>query len=396
MSANEISILVVEDEEIIREIFSETFRSWGYKTDVAENGKEALEKVRDKEYDIIVTDLNMPFVNGIELIKKLKEKNYLAEVIVVTGFATIDNAIEAMKAGAFDFITKPVNFDHVQFVINKCRQQIQSREENSQLKILNERLTKLNELKDKFISITNHELRTPVTIIKGYLDILELSCPEDNQEITEIVGILKFTVNELIDRLENLHSLSQMDKKNLPFNFKEGNIVPVLIEALKEIAILYKKRNIRLRLKSIPKEIPLYADFYRMKQVFRELLQNALKFTPDGGEVNVSGTILENKAYFIFEDTGIGIPASEQRLIFEPFYEVQDSIHHKTSSQEFMGGGMGIGLSLVREIITRHDGTIEVESEVGKGSRFMITIPLATHPAVINKMSFNQSMNQYR
>lgn len=386
MEEEKYSILVVEDEDVIRSIFSETFESWGYEVEDAANGKEALEKAKEKEYDIIITDLNMPYVNGIELIKKLKDKNYLAEIIVVTGFATIDNAIEAMKAGAFDFITKPVNFDHVRFVINRCRQQIKSREENSQLKILNEKLTRLNEIKDKFLSITNHELRTPVTIIKGYIDVLEMSIDENNSELKEITEILKFSVNELIDRLENIHNLSQLDKKDLPFNFQEGNIVPYLIESLKEISILYKKRNITLKLKSIPKNIPLYADFYRLKQVFRELLQNALKFTPDGGAVYVSGTVIDDKAYLIFEDTGVGIPSKEQKLIFEPFYEVQETVHHKTSDNEFMGGGLGIGLSLVKEIVTAHNGNIEVDSEVGKGSKFVITLPLINHPDIQNKI----------
>jgi signal transduction histidine kinase len=391
MSDETYSILVVEDEEIIRSVFTETFQAWGYEVDSAANGKEALEKTQHKQYDIIITDLNMPFVNGIELIKKLKDKNYLAEIIVITGFATIDNAIEAMKAGAFDFITKPVNFDHVQFVINKCKQQIKSREENSQLRILNERLTKLNEIKDKFISITNHELRTPVTIIKGYLDVLEMSVDEEQEELKEIVDILKFSVNELIDRLENIHNLSQLDKKNLPFNFEEGNLSPYLIEALKEISILYKKRNIKLKLKTFPKVVKVYADFYRMKQVFREMLQNALKFTPDGGDVTVSGTVVENKVFIVFEDTGIGIPPTEQKLIFEPFYEVQDIVHHKTSQTEFMGGGLGIGLSLVKEIITAHHGSIEVESEPGKGSKFMITIPTMDHPDIQNQLNLSES-----
>lgn len=394
MSDEKISILVVEDEEVIRTIFSETFVSWGFDVQVASNGKEALDLTIENQFDIIVTDLNMPYVNGIELIKKLKDKNYLAEIIVITGFATIDNAIEAMKAGAFDFITKPVNFDHVKFVINKCKQQIASRQENSQLRILNEKLTRLNEIKDKFLSITNHELRTPVTIIKGYVDVLDMYVDDDSSDLKEIVDIMKFSVNELIDRLENIHNLSQLDRKNLPFSYKEGNVVPVLIETLKEISVLYKKRNITLKLKSIPKNVPVYADFYRMKQVFRELLQNALKFTEDGGSVFVSGTVIENKVYLVFEDTGVGIPVNEQKLIFEPFYEVQDTVNHKTSESEFMGGGLGIGLSLVKEIVTAHDGTIEVSSEPGKGSKFMIMLPLISHPDVQNKLQLDSNLQK--
>ena len=384
-------ILIVEDEEVIRSIFHETFSAWGFEADSAENGKEALKKTENEFYDIIVTDLNMPFMNGIELMKKLKDKSYAAEVIVITGFATIDNAIEAMKAGAFDFITKPVNFDHVQFIINKCTQQIKSLQENAQLKTLNEKLSELNRLKDKFLSITNHELRTPVTIIKGYIDVLDMYATENGSEYKEIVDILKISTNELVDRLENIHILSQAEKSSLNMKFKKGNLAPTLFETMKEIHILYKKRKLELKVKNLPKQIMVYSDFYRMKQVFRELLQNALKFTPDGGAITVSCSIVKDKVIVGFEDTGIGIPHDKQELIFDAFYEVQETVHHKSSSDEFMGGGLGIGLSFVKEIILAHEGKIEVQSEPKKGSKFLVTLPLIIHPHIKNKMKLLES-----
>ncbi|MCK5076338.1 MAG: response regulator [Calditrichia bacterium] len=379
-------ILVVEDEEVIRSIFQETFTAWEFEVESAENGREALKKTEQNNFDIIITDLNMPFMNGLELLNKLRDKKYGAEVIVITGFATIDNAIDAMKAGAFDFITKPVNFDHVQFIVNKCTQQIKARQENAELKTLNEKLSELNRLKDKFLSITNHELRTPVTVIKGYIDVLDMYSSENGDEFKEIVDVLKVSTNELVDRLENIHLLSQAGKSGLNMKFKKGNLVPVLVETMKEVHILYKKRKMKLKIKNIPKQINVYADFYRMKQIFREMLQNALKFTQDEGRVVVSCSMLKDKVIIGFEDSGIGIPLDQQDLIFDAFYEIQETVHHKSSSDEFMGGGLGIGLSFVKEIIQAHEGKIEVQSEPEKGSKFLVTIPLVDHQHIKNKI----------
>ena len=161
MRRDEVKILVVEDEEIIRLMFQQTFESWGFQVDVAENGKDALDRCHRENYHIVVTDLNMPMMDGLELLKRIKIKWPNIEVIVITGYATIESAIDAMKHGAYDFILKPVNFDHVQFTMNKCYSKIRFEAENQELRQANSQLTELNEMKDKFLYITNHEIRTP-------------------------------------------------------------------------------------------------------------------------------------------------------------------------------------------------------------------------------------------
>ncbi len=376
MKRNEIKILVVEDEEIIRLMFKQSFESWGYQVDCAENGKEALEKCQKEEFHIVVTDLNMPIMDGMELLKKLKTRWPYIEVIVITGFATIESAIEAMKLGAHDFILKPVNFEHVQFTINKCYQKIRAQAENTELRELNRQLSALNEMKDKFIYITNHEIRTPLTIFKGYLEILESMLSDSDEEMREIVQILQSTADELNEIVEKMQVLESLENAHKPKKTEIIDLKKLITQVYKELVKLFNSRNIDLKIFIDKKPLIYKGDYRQLRLVFRELLQNALKFTPDGGKVRARLELKNNEIVYTVQDSGVGIPFEKQHMIFEKFYEIQDVINHRTSKQDFMGGGMGIGLSLVKEIVEAMKGKILLESDPGKGSKFTITLPL--------------------
>lgn len=375
MNKSDIRILVVEDEEIIRMMFQQSFENWGFKVEVAENGKDALEKCQSSNFHIVITDLNMPVMNGMELLKRIKARWPFIEVIVITGFATIESAIEAMKLGAYDFILKPVNFDHVQFIINKCFQKIRAQAENTELRQLNAKLTELNELKDKFLYITNHEIRTPLTIIKGYLDILQSLLPEPNADTAEILEILDNTTGELNELVDRMHVLEDIDEARSSQRQQRIDLKVLFAKVYKEMAKLYDSRNIDLNVFVDKKPIFLQGDYRQIRLVLRELLQNALRFTEDGGKVQVKLSVKGNEIQYSVKDNGVGIPFEKQDIIFERFYEVQDVINHRSSAKEFMGGGLGIGLNLVKEIVESMKGRVLLESEPGTGSLFRIIFP---------------------
>ncbi len=377
MEKNEIRILVVEDEEIIRTMFQQSFENWGFQVESAENGKDAYEKCLENSYHIVVTDLNMPVMDGMDLLKRIKTKWPFIEVVVITGFATIESAIDAMKAGAFDFILKPVNFDHVQFTINKCYQKISRQAENTELRELNAQLTELNEMKDKFLYITNHEMRTPLTIIKGYLDILHSLVPRKNPDVDEVIDILQNTTSELNDIVDRMHLLQGLDNGDTPVKYQTVDLKQIMSLVYKELVGLYKSRNIDVKVFLDKKPLLMEGDLRQLRLILRELLQNALKFTRDDGKVRAHLEAKDGEIRYTVKDDGVGIPAEKQELIFERFYEIQDVINHRTSNKEFMGGGMGIGLSLVKDIVKSMKGEILLESEENKGSRFKIILPIS-------------------
>ena len=376
MRRDEVKILVVEDEEIIRLMFQQTFESWGFKVDVAENGKDALEMCHQKKYQIVVTDLNMPVMDGMELLKRLKSKWPNIEVMVITGYATIESAIEAMKLGAYDFILKPVNFDHVQFTMNKCYSKIRAEAENQELRQANMQLLELNEMKDKFLYITNHEIRTPLTIIKGYIDVLKNLVQNPNEELSETMEILDETTEELNELVDRMHLLEALEHGKIMAKNELVDLKIVLTKVYREVAKLFKQRQIELKVVVDKKPLFIRGDYRQIQLVMRELLQNALKFTPDRGNVMVRLELRNDKVYYSVKDSGIGIPFDKQKVIFDRFYEIQEVVNHKTSKDEFMGGGLGIGLSMVKEIINTMNGDIELISEPRQGSLFKIILPI--------------------
>ena len=379
MRRDEVKILVVEDEEIIRLMFQQTFESWGFQVDVAENGKDALDRCHRENYHIVVTDLNMPMMDGLELLKRIKIKWPNIEVIVITGYATIESAIDAMKHGAYDFILKPVNFDHVQFTMNKCYSKIRFEAENQELRQANSQLTELNEMKDKFLYITNHEIRTPLTIIKGYIDVLKNLVQNPNKEITETLEILDDTTEELNNLVDRMHLLEALEHGKMIPKIEQVDLRIVLAKVYREVARLFKNREIELKVVVDKKAIVIQGDYRQIQLVMRELIQNALKFTPDKGKVLVRLELKQDRIYYSVKDSGVGIPYNKQKVIFDRFYEIQDVVNHKTSKNEFMGGGLGIGLSMVKEIVTSLNGEIELISEPQHGCLFRINWPLSEY-----------------
>jgi len=375
-------ILVIEDEDQVRQSYEDMFSFFGYEVESVPNGREGLSRITKNDYDIVVTDLNMPEMNGIEVLKYIKKKKPYIEVIVITGYATLENAIEAMKVGAYDYFAKPVDIEHVRIVISKCVQQIQSRKENEELRSLTQSLKELNELKDKFITITNHKLRTPVTVLKGYVELIDYFLEDSRDEdITEAIEIVSETMRELVGIVEQMHDISSFDYGKQRMVTADVEIEKILELIYKEMKILFEKRKITFDLKMDKSDVAVVGDEKQLKRSLRELLQNALKFTPEGGHVELEYSLNKknNKVYIKVKDSGIGIPRDKLELIFEPFYEVQNVINHMTSKTEFMGGGIGLGLTLAKEVFESHKGELLLESEENQGSTFTVVLPYKDH-----------------
>ncbi len=376
-SFSNYKILVIEDEPEVRESYVDMFEFLGFRIDTAENGMEGLGKLKKQPYQIVFTDLNMPVMDGLQTLRLIKKNYPDIEVIVITGFATIENAIKAMKQGAFDYITKPVSFEHVRIVLNRCIQTINAKKENKELRSLNEELSKLNEMKNKFITITNHELRTPIAVIKGYFDLLEMDLQGHvSDSVKEYMKIIKSTINEMSEMIENMHDLSILSHYTGHLNKKRVRANNLVLHVFKKMKKLYVLRKIQLMYRLDDNDPIIVIDPHKMEKALTELLQNALKYTKEGGKVLIrcKSDKNKNKVFISVIDTGIGIPYDKINYIFEPFYEVQNEMHHFTSKTEFMGGGIGVGLPMVKEIVEAHNGEMTVESTPGKGSIFTIII----------------------
>jgi len=386
-----IKILVVDDAKIVLSFYQKGLSRVGYSVDIVENAIKAQEMISENQYDIVISDINMELMDGLELLEVIKRDYPHIEVIMMTGFATVENAIEAMKKGAYDFLLKPVKLDQVRMVVGNCADKIMMSKEVKQLRQINERLKEVQQLKDQFMAITSHELRTPVTHIKSYLEFLgdpDFS-EEDRKSFFEII-------NKSVDDLERIvmemFELSQVEKRELNLDIKSSCVDKIVDECLDQFSADLMKRD--LYIEHIKKggnpEIPI--DSFRIKKVVMELLNNAIRFTDDGGKITISYDDQPNCFTFSIQDTGIGIPQDKLGKIFEKFYEVQDASYHSSSRIDFMGGSMGIGLPLAKGIIEAHGGRLKIESQENVGTTVVVYLKTKLEKGIDYSSTLSEKM----
>ena len=371
MNNNKLSVLLVDDEPEIIEMFEVILEQEKYTISKALSAEEAMEQIDQTEFDIIVSDMRMTGATGLDVLKYINKKKHRSKFIIQTAYATVDIAIQAMKKGAYDFITKPVNLIHFKAIIEKCRTRILTEVENRQLKSDNLRLEELNEIKEKFIAITNHEIRTPLTILKGYTDLMDMYTEEyDDPDIKTTIGTIKSTLRDLEFIAQRMHNISRFNvnkEESSPSKLELFHIVETVVEQLK---IVVKDRDLEIKLKQPNDYAYTFIDEHHLKIAISEVVQNAIKFTKDGGKINISIQIEDEFIELHIKDNGIGISDDSKDKIFQIFYEAQDVMNHSTSKSRFMGSSLGIGLSLVKDICEKYGIHYRLDSEVNKGTVF--------------------------
>jgi len=253
---------------------------------------------------------------------------------------------------------------------------------NSELIRSNAELKRVSEMKSNFLSIASHELKTPLTSIKGYSDIII-----DNMKEKIDSGVYRMieSINRAADRLHrvvnNILDVTRIEHKRLRLKPEMIDLGAVAKDCIDELSQFSLKRGITFDCDFEKGDLQFYGDKMKMQQVFTNLFSNALKYSPDGSVVEVAiRKQNQERFHIVVRDHGIGIDKTEQKNIFDPFYEVGSANRHSTDFSKFMGGGTGLGLSIVKGIIERHGGKIWVESEGVKensfpGSEFHITLP---------------------
>ncbi|HKI48297.1 MAG TPA: ATP-binding protein, partial [Desulfobacteria bacterium] len=218
----------------------------------------------------------------------------------------------------------------------------------------------------QFSSDASHELRTPLTVLKGQSELV-LGKPRSKQEYQEVLSSNLEEINYMSRILEDLLTLSKGDEGEISLEKEPVELGNIIEEVSRQGEILADEKDVKIVLAYL-EPVTILGDAHRLKQMVWILIHNAIKFTPGGGEIKITLQDLDDTVYFTIKDTGIGIPEQDLPKIFDRFYRVDKA----RSRQE---GGSGLGLAICKYIVDRHQGTIDVESKLGKGTKFKIRFP---------------------
>ena len=362
-------ILVVDDSSSARSLIQTYLEGTSIKAAFAESGSQAVKRAKSNPFDLIMLDVRLPDINGIEVCKMLKADARTKDipVIFVTVASDKKSLVEGFRAGAVDYITKPFEKEEL---LARIETHLRIKRYFEELVIARKKAEESEKLKMAFLSNMSHEIRTPMNSIIGFAELLQDSdlTPEERKEFSSIV------INsgeQLLNIIDEILEVSKEEAGELHLFEQEFSLRKMMHELQTIFANRLKDKPVEVKLR-IAEGAPdqIVADKVRLKQVLDNLLSNAAKFTEEGS-IELGYRLAEKEIpilEFFVKDTGIGIPPEKQEAIFERFTQVEDNLTRNFT-------GTGLGLSIVKRLVTFMGGAVSLRSKPGKGSTFLFTLP---------------------
>jgi two-component system sensor histidine kinase/response regulator len=371
-------VLVVDDELGIREGCRRALTSSGLEVDVAENGPDGLHKLRQGSFDVLLVDAMMPGMSGLEMMQQARKIAPDVIGIIITGYATIELAVQAIREGAHDFIAKPFTHELLLHVINREIDRQRLQREAQRVKDLEEKLfglarskaemEKIGVMQGRFMMTMVHTLRAPVAVLLNTIQLIRKGYVPPSEQVTFLQQVEE-RAGELLTILDDLLLLSRLKE-----NIGGVKTEPVSLSDMLEVALAAFKKEIVERGLTVKVERMNHPVISGNKEylqaLWAHLLRNAIRYTRPGGRITLAlqENALEKKIIGTVTDTGIGIPSDEISRIFEEFYRTKEA----KSMQET---GTGLGLCIVQQIVSLYGGTLEINSTPGLGSEFRFILP---------------------
>ena len=373
MEENKTAILIIEDDSSMSGFLGRALESRGFAVTVARSAEEFLGKVLLEPFELALIDVNLPGMDGITLTKEIKARACTCDIIIMTGDPNLENAIGALKAGAYDYLVKPFSDEMLRLTVERCLQKRKLSLELTNTKAARDeilaaysQLQALEKMKDAFLSVIGHELKTPLTKILGGLEIIKDSGPSGAPEV--IINAAQTGALRLKGIIDDILAYTASKSSICPAQPTAADAAGLVKKAVEELEPVFKEYNASA-LTFLPETAPtINCEPEKLTVAIKHLIKNAVTFGPPGGVVKI--TLVENAGgiRLSVEDAGIGIPEEKLNAIYDPFYQVADYMTRKS-------GGLGLGLALVKQIAETCKGRIEVKSSVGKGTTFTLIFP---------------------
>lgn len=412
-------VLVVEDNPTMRQFVCATLAS-EYNTAIATDGKEGWEQAMILRPDLIISDIMMPGMSGDQLLHEIRTAPELDSIPILMLTAKADDLlrVKLLQEGAQDYLMKPFSVEELlarvrnwvalkrtrdllqqelatkSVDLEALAQELTLRKRELQITLKGfkqqaEELTQANQLKNEFLGIVSHELRTPLNIILGWIHLLRTRSfsPERTQLALDIIDRNAKALTKLI---ENLLDISNLLQGKLTLDLCPVKLQSVISSALQTVEPLAEAKGIQIQSKIDDSVASVIGDPERLQQIVEHLLDNSIKFTPKGGQVNVILQAEPKQAQIQVSDTGQGIPAEILPFIFDSFRQGDSKI-----TREY--GGLGLGLAIVQQLVELQKGTVKAESGgEGKGSIFTVTLPLKKSPSLVSYSKKGQEEGRIR
>jgi two-component system sensor histidine kinase/response regulator len=365
-------VLIVDDEESLADALSEFLSMRGYEVNTAMNPRQALALIHEKAFSVVVSDLRLPGMNGVELLEHVMDVDPETIVIIMTGYASVQSAVDALKKGAYDYVVKPFSVHELEQTLRLGLERRKLSKENLELSHLMRKLVEIDQMKSDIISSVSHEFRTPLMSLKGYLSMLaqfsDTGTPIGVAE-KKWLQAMKDNLGRLEMLILNLLLTTEGNTGGLIIADDDLSVTDLVKESISRFDILARSREVEIAVQSTS-EARVRGDAEKLGVAISNLVENAIKFNLDSGsvEISVSDTSSPDGVRVAVSDTGVGMPQGKISSMFDCFTQ-QDM----TRTRRF--NGAGLGLPVARMIVEAHGGRIEVESKPGKGSTFFVWLP---------------------
>ena len=406
------TILNVEDVDQNRVLVRRILENEGYRVVDAVSAIEGIEKAKSIDPDLILMDINLPDLDGFTAVTRIRSYSHLqpTPIIAVTARNVSNDRERAIAIGCDSYINKPIDIDElIQEVARHLaighqengattEREAFLREHNvalseqlqqklTELQAAYHRLKQLEEAKSSFIAVASHELRTPLTVIHSYTQMLKiLPAIKEDPTAKELFDGLNKGIDRLQDIINDMVSVVRVELSRVDFELLPVSIRTIIRAIERKQAKTCAERNITLTAQVAEDLTMVNGDGEQIESAINRIVGNAIKYTPDHGQVTITAQMLHKRSEqlpfveIIVADTGVGISLDKQKEIFEKFSTAANVALHSSSKTEFMGGGAGLGLPIAKGIIESHNGRIWVESDGHDpdnlpGSKFFILLP---------------------
>lgn len=361
--ANEEKILIIDDEEIVRDSCIQILAKRNYMIATAQNGDEGLGMLDSFQPDLALVDLKMPGISGYEVLDRIHEHDPTIVTIVITGFATVDSAVESMKKGTYDFLPKPFKPDELRLIVQRGLERRKLVLETIALRREKEML------REQFAAIVSHELKSPLGAVQQSMyglvsDLSDILSDEQKSKVER----LQSRIADLIKLVNTWLRAISVDISTIRENFASTSIVEIVTKAVENVQQHAVRKDISIETDLREPFTPINGNEVTLVEALVNIIGNAIKYTQMGGHITVKALEEDDKILVEIKDDGVGIAADDLPHIFDDFYVGKTKPEDERRS--------GVGLAITKRIIEAHDGSIAVESELGKGSTFSIYLPI--------------------